>query len=211
MKALNLGFDMDGILVNLLGQWLKDLAVKFPPLNVTMDDVVTFKLHHCPKLSHLSGNQILGLLHEPGYFANLPAIDGAIEALGRIAAKGHNIHIVTALPGNDERAERARANKLEWLAKNLTFQLPANRIHFAEAERKAEHKFDVFVDDRAETLISYKATHPDAVVLGITYPYNMNVLSHEGITLAHGYKNTRHAWEVIESIIDSVASGNWSR
>lgn len=205
MKPLNLGFDMDGIMVNLLGQWLKDLAVKFPPLDVTMDDVTTFKLHHCPKLAHLSGNQILGLLHEPGYFSNLPAIDGAVESLGRIAAKGHHIHIVTALPGNDERAERARANKLEWLAKHLPFQLPVDRVHFAEAEQKAGHRFDVFVDDRAETLLAYQQAHPGAIVVGIAYPYNQQARTNRQIVLVDDYKDTRRAWETIESIIDAAA------
>lgn len=202
MKTLKTGFDMDGMMVNLLGPWLKSLAERHPPLDVTIDDITEFKMEKCAKLAHLSRNQILDVLSTPDYFANLPAIDGAIETITRVHEAGHEVHIVTALPGSGKKAEVVQANKLAWLAKHLPFQLSFNRIHFAEADQKAEHTMDVFVDDRGETCIAYKQQHPGALVMAIKYPYNQAILRDAAeIVLVDDHKNTCKAWAEIEQRI----------
>lgn len=200
MNALKLGFDMDGILVDLLGPWLSRLNAAHA-LDVTVADIKEFNLSRTPKLAHLRPGAIFDELHT--LFADprlLPAMPGAVEALDALRAQGHEIHVVTALPGTSPRADVARANKLRWLEAHLGW-IPSRNVHFAEAQHKADHAFDVFVDDRADTLEAYAARHTDALVCGIAYPYNEHLKGHDRIGLAVGHDRPLAAWRTIRSWI----------
>ena len=206
MKTLSIGIDMDGICVDLLGAWLSTLNREHG-LSVTKDDISEFRMEKCPKLAHVGKNVILDVLHRDGYFADLPPILGAVSAVEWFADLGHEISIVTALPSTGPKAEAARRNKLAWLRKHMPFINPESVI-FTEAQDKGYHAFNVFIDDRADTLRTYKLMNPSAFVCGIEYPYNRTgncagPLSQ--IKLAKDHNDTMAAWNQIEKWVDELA------
>lgn len=204
MKKLDIILDMDGILVDLLGHWLKAINAEFPGLNATKNDITRWHMHECPKLAHISPVVLTAYLERPAFFYDAPFIEGAVFAAGALLADGHNVRVVTATPPFDEKTVRdVEAQKRAWLEAHLPAL--ADKVHFVTSgTEKVAMKAHVFVDDRADTLVAYKEMHPEALVCGIRYPYNAHA-ARPPIMLMGDHDDTITAWGHLISMIQRHA------
>jgi hypothetical protein len=78
---------------------------------------------------------------------------------------GHEVYLVTARSGATHVAET-----FQWIAAKLPFIDVRRQLVFLYDKHLLSA--DVIIDDKGATLTKYKQTHPNALVLGISYPYN---------------------------------------
>lgn len=194
MKPLDVGIDMDGIIVALHQHWLKLIADDHG-VNVPLEEITQWSLHKCGGLQKLGAGIVYGYLEEYGFFRNAPPIPGALaavqhlfEAVNEKGEKKFNLFIVSSPAGANSAKE-----KYLWLDDHLPFLKPENICLFPQ---KTLIKMDVLIDDRGETVREYRAAWPDALVTGIRYPYNQDVPD-----LFDGHNDTENAWKwIVEEI-----------
>lgn len=208
MKKLRIGYDMDGIIVNLLGSWLKVLNHRHQ-LDATFHDIRAWDVSLCEKLRHIPRQTVFDVLGEDGFYENAEPIPGALLSISALhAIDGHESFIVTATAAHKGTlaSQRVQDQKRRWRDKMLPF-INDDHIIFETADRKHEHKFDVFVEDRPETLLKYAATHRDALVCGIKYPYNehLSLDATNAIILVNDCHDTIAAWGRLVALIRSYA------
>ncbi|HXK38399.1 MAG TPA: 5'-3'-deoxyribonucleotidase [Candidatus Paceibacterota bacterium] len=87
--------DMDGVLCDYAGAHMTKVAERYPHLTPYIGQAQQFWSSELafPE-EHREAIEAIAL--EPGFFENLAPIDGAIEALQALVAKGHNVRICTA-------------------------------------------------------------------------------------------------------------------
>lgn len=201
MTKLRIGCDMDGIVVDLLGLWLKEIHETHGVL-ACADEVNFWDMSMCEKLKHLGSDTLVDFLRRPGFYERAAPVAGACMNLSYLSAMGHHITMVTATPGRwgPEVDKDVQAQKKRWLQRWLSHHDVKNVI-FPSAAEKVHHKFDVFIDDRAETLEAYAKAHPEALVCGIEYPYNRHVPAAR-VLLARDHNDTITAWNTITNAIE---------
>ncbi len=138
---------------------------------------------------------LLQCFHEPGFFAGLMPLPGAINALTVLDDIGHELVIVST-PSTPQSA----AEKYEWCAKYLGFISPKNVIMCA---RKELIHGDVLIDDSPETARAIRYLgNTSMVVTTIAYPYNDT--THFNYR-ADGYQDPLKAWRDLVSFIEDDA------
>lgn len=178
--------DLDGIVVDLLGPWIREYNALYGD-NLTLDQVDSWHLDECVKCTK---EEMLAIIQRPGYFDSLPPLPGAVAGVRALIAMGHDVKIATAPCG----ADSARA-KLAWIERYFpgTGSFLCNDKHWIKA--------DLIIDDKPETLEAF-----NGFTATIEYPYN----SHLPVScLAADCMDTAAAWrEIVRFVkqLDGVTS-----
>lgn len=196
---MELNIDSDGIVVDLHQSWLDLIAAKHG-LRATKAEILDWEMAKVAKFKSLNPKYVVDeALATPGLFRNAKPIPGALEALRALKDRGHLIRILTATPHHVDL--QVKTEKTEWYAEHAPF---IDELKFASGPEKINTPGHVFIDDRPDTLIAYKQAHPDALVIGIEYPYNKKVVEH-GVLLVPAYDRGEDAWKLILSLIETHA------
>lgn len=199
-QPLRLMVDMDEIIVNCLAPWLRaynqDYGTDLKVGDLRDWDFKGVLDERCRDIHHY--------IRQPGFFAALQPLPGALETLGRLAAlktfygkKILDIVICTAT-----RTPGAAQDKLDWFNQHLAF---CGKRNFFIGHRKNWLKADVYIDDGPHNIQDIRTDWPSAHILTIAYPYNESV-QHLTNIRADGWSNPEAAWLAIESYIWGLLS-----
>lgn len=180
--------DLDSTVADLLTPWLAAYNETCGD-NLTVEELTTFDTHEYAR----HGHRVYEPFQKPGFFAELPPIPGAFEALDKLRVKA-DIVIVTSAPSHPH----VMGDKAMWVRKHL----PWLCVHkFVVAGAKYLIHGDALIDDAPHFAEQYKNRHPQALVTGICFPYNEK---HERNFhfLARDWKNTERAWRDILAFLD---------
>jgi 5'(3')-deoxyribonucleotidase len=133
---LCLAIDMDEVLAGTLGKQL-DCYNRRYGARVRPADLEGVELAEIVPSGHRQW--VLEMMHEPGFFANIPPMAGALEAMERLCRR-HRVYIVSAAtetPGPFH-------DKMDWIAGHLP-RFPTQRIVFCG--EKSVLDVDYLVDD----------------------------------------------------------------
>jgi 5'-nucleotidase len=186
MKKKRILCDMDGILTDLLGQWLGTYN-KENNDDVRPEQITTWGMHEHVRI----GKQIYRIPGRPGYFDKTPPLAGAIAGFQALQRAGHEV-VVCSSPYN---ADSARA-KQEWCARHLKTRwrdvtLTHKKSWFGLAA-------DVIIDDKPDTIREFAELGKE--VITIAYPYNEDVAEHCTLR-AQSHSDTFSAWaEIVEHL-----------
>lgn len=174
--------DMDSIVVNLIDPWYAAHNAATGD-DLTIEKVLTWDTHLYTK----HGHAVYDVLNKRHFFRDLEPLPGAIEAVKELSSCGHEIFMVTAAsyPVNF-------VDKVMWHAAHLPFLSKKNLVF---AHEKYIIPADAIIDDGPHNATAYAKCHPNALVLGIEYPYNKDCKFYS--MLAPSYKDTKAAWELI--------------
>lgn len=182
MKPKRILVDMDGILANLLGQWLATYNAEYGD-DVRPRDVYSWEMHHHVKC----GKAIYQIPSRPGYFDKTPPMPGAIGGFRALQKAGHEV-VVCSSPYNDDSARAkqawcARYLKTRWSDVTLTHK----KDWFGLAA-------DVIIDDKPSTIKEFYDLGKE--VITIAYPYNKRVEKYCHLR-AQNMEKSQDAWEEI--------------
>lgn len=194
-RRLRLRVDMDAILVDLTPYWLRCIAADHG-VEETIDNITQWNLHKCGKLVQLGAVKVYDYLKKPGFFLNAPEIPTALETVKRWQDSGHEVLIVTSPSGPVSIKE-----KFEWFEAHTPW-LKADQVIMTS--HKQEIRGDVLIDDHPDTGLKYLEAWPEALVLGIEYPYNAHVTG--GPVMLPSYKDYPHAWNLIDRMVNALSS-----
>lgn len=184
--------DMDGILADFTARMFQRLEDLYGRVCDAEGLLTGHDISAHPALEGLPRNEVYAPMHEPGFFASLDPMPGAVAAM-RWMHQRHEVSILTAAP--DARAQR---NKLEWVERYLPF-FPRERVKFCAAREKYEYVADVIIEDRPDTLVQCAAAQPAALVTGIEWPYNRHLSAQ--LPLSKDYSRSEVAWSEIRARI----------
>lgn len=184
--------DLDEIVAALLDKWL---ALYNKDHNDSLNKN-TVKWDGLAKQSKI-GHDIYKYLHQPGFFADLNPIEGAVESLQEFVNDGHEVTILSApsYPGP------SAVDKLDWCKKHLPF------IHHRSIMlgwRKEKVAGDILIDDSPENIKKYRERWPNTPIFTIAYNHNQDI-QHLTDLYAHDCNNTKDAWEMIRYGVRTVA------
>ena len=164
MRKLRILVDMDGIVCDTLPYWLQKIFNK-TGVAAQIEHITQWAMDKCPPLDKVDPKVMFGMLQDPGFIYNIKPIWGAVEGLKQLTEAGHEIYLVTARHG-----PVSMPDTLEWVKKHLPFINAEKQTIFAY--NKWVIPADVLIDDKGETLVEYSTHHPNALMVGIKYPYN---------------------------------------
>ncbi len=176
---------MDGILVDLLGKWLR-VYNRENGTRLRVSQVKNWELHK------LATPAIYNIVKRPGFFDKLPAHRGAIDGMAKLADQGHDLVVCSSPTGPD--SERA---KLAWCKKHLGF----NRRKVIRCHDKHKQAGDAIIDDRPSTCAKF--IEQGRIAVTIDYPYNRRARCS---LRAHSYSDTRSAWSQIVDFFGNDAA-----
>lgn len=178
--------DLDCILVDFYPKCLKIYNEKYKPSyysDVVIEDIKCFDLIKNKKIN----GHIYKVIEEPGFFKDLPPIDGAIEAYNKMKKAGHEI-IICSKPS---RSAESWTDKIYWIKNNLKIKSNKNIILTGAKNRIIG---DVLIDDGPKNQSEWLETNPKGIVVQINWPYNLDSVAH---IKAESYKDTKNAWKII--------------
>jgi 5'(3')-deoxyribonucleotidase len=158
--------DIDSILADTLEAWLTTISGQFS-VHAAVEDITQWEMHKCPALASLTKEQVLSVLDMQYFYAYIPPMPGAADALKTLMGDGHEVYLVTARWGKYAAEETS-----VWLKNQFPFLKWGQYVNLAD---KHCFKADVLIEDRGETLEKYSETWPEAKLVTIDYPYNRNV------------------------------------
>jgi 5'(3')-deoxyribonucleotidase len=175
-RELRLAIDMDEVLADTVGKQL-DIYNRRYGTHVVPADLHGTELAEIVPPEHRPW--VLGMLHEPGFFADLRPMDGALEVMERLC-RSHRVYIASAAT---EFPDSFR-DKMSWLARHLP-QIPTHRIIFCG--EKSVLDVDYLVDDTPDHFEGLRG-----IGLLLDAPHNR---------LEHRYPRV-HGWAALEATID---------
>ncbi len=188
MNGMTVLCDLDAIVANLLGPWLRSYNEKYND-NLTAHQILEFDIHKFVKAE--CGHRIYDFIDTGEVYTQLEPLDGAVEGVHAIEKMGHEVIIVSAGAKNLATA----GHKLEWCKKVLGF----SRKKCIIAHRKELVKGDVFIDDSPKNISAYRAAWPRTPILTIAYPYNVSVANI--CTRYPDHTDTALAWQgIVEGV-----------
>lgn len=160
---------MDGCHTKFIKGVIDFLTENFPYLGLTEGHLDQWNSWQCipdKKAGQLAFDYILS----PGFFRNLEAYEGSINAHKIMVQLGHDVRICTTpLPG--ENRERCKREKTEWVEEHLG-SAAAEKIIFSDD--KTQVKADVIVDDKPHlTHEKEKILFRDWII--VDHPYNRSL------------------------------------
>lgn len=165
--------DLDSVVVDLTDAWF--YAYYAGTGEIIPLDYDTWDLRKLVK----DGDYLYGILDQPGFFLDLPALPGAIDGLREIAAVTDVIISTSALDNPN-----AAKDKMLWVRKYLPFIKKGNIMI---GTRKDLLMADIMVDDSPGNLKKTLAKHK----IVMDYPYNRKVRDAERV----------HDWkELVEAV-----------
>jgi 5'-nucleotidase len=139
-----------------------------------------------------NGKNIFYYFSQPGFFMSLKPIPGAQDVLKYRHSKGDEILIASAAT-----LTNAPGEKYLWLDKHFPW-INRDWVFFGKLKHKI--RGDVLIDDHHVNAEKYKAANPDAMVIGIEYPYNVD--HPEAFThLFPSYQDFAGAWDKIDKVL----------
>ncbi|GAB2724271.1 5'(3')-deoxyribonucleotidase [Paenibacillus thermoaerophilus] len=152
--------DMDSVIVDLMTEWHRRYNEDYND-NLSVEKLASWEseLYVKPEC----GTKIYDYLDQPGLFANLPPVPGAIECLYRMR-DDYELIIVTS------SRTYAYTEKEQWVERHLPFIGKRNLIF---AHRKELIRGDLLFDDAPHNLEDFAAT--GRLAIAMDYPYNRNV------------------------------------
>ena len=188
---MDVGFDMDGVVVNLLQPVLDIYNAKYGRA-VKLPDITRWDMAECVP----DGTLIYEIFEQPGLFENLPIHPGADWALRAVLAMGHRPYLVTAGSNN------APSEKSRWVQKHLPYM--RDRLFQTNAKTpKGLIPFDVLVDDGPHNLLEYKARHPNGFAIAVDYAYTEP--ARPVCDRIVDFSDPEVGWASIVSIIQSIS------
>lgn len=133
--------DMDGVLADLELGFLQKFQIRYPDLGIVpLANRRTFYIREdYPKDIH---PQVESIYTSPDFFANLPPITGAIDALKQMQQNGLSVKICTSPL---TRYQNCVEEKYFWVEKNLGKDWVKNLILTKD---KTEIRGDLLIDDK---------------------------------------------------------------
>lgn len=181
--------DMDSVIAALDVKWY-GMANADCGTNITTEDITdwdTSKFFPC-------GKKIFDYLATPGFFRDLPVIDGAREGLKAIHDAGHEILVVSTCV-----FPSAKADKTLWLAENFPFL--AGKLITCDAKvPKDAVRGDVLIDDGPHNILGYRAAYPNAKIITFDYPYNRHAQNAADL-VAGSFKYMASAWQRVAGAV----------
>lgn len=199
-KKFKILIDMDGIVVDLLPDWLalynEDWDDELGPENITSWDTHKHVKPEC-------GGKVYELLNEPLFFRWLRPVDGAIEGVLKLKAQGHEIKFATASP-----CPGACTDKADWIEEHFPGVFSHRDVIFAH-EKVTWLDADILIDDRPDTIIEWANSGRTAAT--IAHPYNLCAALHAKI-YAQDIFRPLVAWNTLVHSIKLLSDGaNWHR
>ncbi len=176
--------DLDGIVVDILAHLL-------PMYGRATGDILTVaecRTWDFQEAKHK--DRLEGLLKEPGFFRDPPAIPGAIRAVGRLSDQ-YETFIVSAASHPENFTDKAL-----WVRRHLPF---IHKRRFVLMHEKHLIAADAIIDDKPATAENFRQAQPEAAVLTIAYPYNDRCTAYD--LRAPDFTDTVQAWDLIEAFL----------
>lgn len=162
---MRLGIDLDGVVADFNSGWISQYNTEFGA-DVAFDAVDAWD--GIPSLTHF---RHMGEFWEwaqdyggHSLFRHLDTYPGAVEALGRLEAAGHDIVIITTKP------DWAVHDTFAWIADR---RLPTREVHITED--KWQVPCDVYLDDSPYQVDSLHRHRPETAVVRFVRPWNQPV------------------------------------
>jgi 5'-nucleotidase len=160
--------DMDGVIANFELEFLNRWQVRFPTENfIALEDRQGFYIHeqYGPSLH----DKVREITSAPGFFRNLPPIEGAIQGIQDLVTYGHEVLICTApLSGTPTCLQE----KYDWVRQYLGRGFASNMV--ITKDKTMVHG-DFLIDDRPELHGRFVPTWWEHIVF--TQPYNRHVVN----------------------------------
>jgi 5'(3')-deoxyribonucleotidase len=204
-KRLVVGVDLDDVVADLKTHWL-NLHFERTGQRIHAHELNDWNMGTVAGAHH---DALLALLNEPGFFAALEPLPGALEALAWLAERGHAVSIVSALPPD---AATADTDKLHWLRRHCGDWFHDGDFVPCPAERKANLSLDVLIDDRADTVTAFHDRWGGAGCFGVQVLRPWNI---DWVTSPYRVESLRLA-DLRPAILaaelgDRVAAERWGR
>lgn len=159
-KNIRILLDMDEVVAQCMKHWLERIYILHGE-DVARDDIDRWEFHE--HFKHTDKDDIYNILREPGFFAALEPIDGAIDGVKKLVDAGFDVVFVTS-------CAHGHSDKRAWLKKHMPF---FDRKNIIFAERKELVTGDIFVDDRPQNLYRWvRLNNKNAICF--TAPHNSN-------------------------------------
>lgn len=189
--------DMDCILTDLFTPIFRILDKEFG-IRAAVEDLTQWDMVKCSPLDQMPARDLYGIFRRPGFFRNLEPLPGALEGFRSLYDAGHELVIVSTPTGPESAGDKYR-----WLAEHLPY-LPEKDVFLGSHKHMV--KADVIIDDRGETLERYHQEWPQALCLGIHFPYNTYLLpkANPSILLCGSHLDTEKAWGGLVEVIEAL-------
>lgn len=159
-------FDMDNVLVDLLGHLLLCIRVKYG-VEVSYSDVTDWSVHRAApiKAAGLTPTQVYDdFFNDPDFWDMIPAMHGLQAFLADVKLRPVDWYIVTS-PSNGLSAQC----KYDWITRILGADVAKNHLIIGSAKEAVAG--DMIVDDRDDNVVRYLDTWHLARALVPLYPY----------------------------------------
>lgn len=192
MRCLNVAVDLDGIVADLHREWIR-LYNEEHNHGFSAEDLREYAVHLNVKIGH----KIYEYFANPGLYLRLEPLPGAVAALQELHEAGHTVHVISAPSATEQTA----ADKLSWCKKHLPF---LDRKLITLSHQKHLFVSDVFIDDSPSNLQKHAEAQPNAIRMGIAWPYNE--VAERYMTLrAESFRDPAKAWAAMMSAIQRAA------
>lgn len=155
--------DLDCTIVDMLEPLISTYNERFEDF-LKMEDVKGWDLEKYAK----HGDKIFDVMAEEHFFRDLQPYEGAVEGVQTLIDAGLDVCIVTAV---DYRFPLACKGKAEWMQKHLPF---IHKRRYVTAGDKWLIQADALIDDAPRNAIAYREHHPNAKIVGIEFPHNVD-------------------------------------
>ncbi len=159
---MRLGIDLDGVVADFDGCWIGRYNAEFGAA-LTPDAVCHWDVY--PEITHFADMarfwKWIRSGDGPGIFRNLVPYDGAIAALRRLRAGGHDIVVLTSRP------DWAVSDTFAWIA---THEVPTREVHLISEKWRVA--CDAYLEDAPHTLRRLAKERPGALTCRFVRPWN---------------------------------------
>lgn len=165
-------FDVDGVLVDLMGPTLRKLSTKFKERAPSLGQIDKYDLSKCLD-AEMFEDVTKRIWADPYLWRHLPPRAGAVHAVEELRSMGVHVIACTApVKGTGFDFEGVRR---EMLADH--FGIDGHDVLFCPARHKHRVSADVFVEDRDETLSAWIASNPNGLAILMSQPWNEGILT----------------------------------
>ncbi len=171
MEKLNIGVDIDGVIVDFISEFIRFYHKKYPRYKKLKKEHIC--RHSIESVLGIFAEEVYELIENTTLYGDFKLIDGADTVLREL--EDHNVFICTSRP------ERHREKTVKLLEK---YQIPHKKLIFRGNNKKLDvllremPRFDIFIEDNiAECIHLSKLVKR---VLVFRQPWNSNCLNVRG-------------------------------